>query len=405
MKFKTKFIIITLVIVTFGAGGWLIKSLKAGASSQMASSHDDIYYCPMHPQIQSNHPGVCPICSMNLVKKENNQTLSAADRSPKKSQDICLIHNCPKLHDGAPCPMMVVTKEGEILKCPICGTFIGEKVGMKKILYWTDPMIPGFKSDKPGKSPMGMDMVPVFEEEGGKIASGSDSVPGYATIKLTPQKQQLIGVRTAKVEKKELYKTIRTVGTIARTPGWVEAQIYQYERPLIKRRQDVEVTVPGLEGVNLKGQLRTIDSWVDPATRTSKVNIWITNPQGFFTFNSKYPVGFLAPGMYVNVSILIDLGESLSVSEEAVFNTGTRHIVFVDQGNGLFEPRDVTVGAKTENEYQIKSGLKEGEVIVVSGNFLIDSESRLQSAFEGMSNTGNPAVSAPVEGGSHEHAH
>ena len=79
-----------------------------------------------------------------------------------------------------------------------------------------------------------------------------------------------------------------------------------------------------------------------------------------------------------------DLGEVLAVPEEAVFDTGTQRIVFVDKGQGLFEPREVTVGANADGDYELKAGVAEGEQVVTSGNFLIDSESRLRAAIEGM---------------------
>ena len=88
--------------------------------------------------------------------------------------------------------------------------------------------------------------------------------------------------------------------------------------------------------------------------------------------------------MYVNILIESDLGNVLSVPEEAVFDTGTKKIIFISKDNGIFEPRDVVLGNKTENFYELKSGADESENVVVSGNFLIDSESRLKAALEGM---------------------
>ena len=81
----------------------------------------------------------------------------------------------------------------------------------------------------------------------------------------------------------------------------------------------------------------------------------------------------------------------LAIPEDAVFNTGTKQITFVDKGQGLFEPRDVTIGVKAEGYYEVKAGISEGEMVVTSGNFLIDSESRLKAALQGMS------------GGEHQH--
>ena len=77
-----------------------------------------------------------------------------AQQVDKHLRDICIMHNCHKGHDGKPCPMMVLAKEGEKVTCPICGTHVAGVAGgkqEKKILFWTDPMIPGYKADKPGE--------------------------------------------------------------------------------------------------------------------------------------------------------------------------------------------------------------------------------------------------------------
>jgi len=88
--------------------------------------------------------------------------------------------------------------------------------------------------------------------------------------------------------------------------------------------------------------------------------------------------------MYVDVYLKTDLEEKVVVPVEAVMRTGERDLVFVAQGDGHFEPRHVQVGAKTDEYYEFKAGLSAGERIAVSGNFLIDSESRLQGALQGM---------------------
>jgi len=423
---------------------------------QKTHLHQETYYCPMHPTYTSPRPGDCPICNMKLVKKERAESkqpptsASTEKKMARQSKDICIIHNCPKLHEGRPCPMMVVAKEGEKVTCPICGTHIakeGQWTPEKKILFWTDPMIPGYKASGPGKSPMGMDLVPVYEEEsqGGQVKDIA-APEGYAAVMLTPQKQQLIGVKTAAVEKRKLIKSIRTVGTIAHDPElyqaqseyiqaiqafnrskdsnipevvdqsqrlvqstrirlkhmglsdelideiatwkeaehsllfahpgepvWVYAQIYEYELPLVHMGQEVMAEVPSLAGVSFKGIIRAIDPMVEQETRTTRIRIQLNDPQGQ-----------LRPDMYVNVNIQIDLGETLAIPEQAVFDTGIKKIVFVDQGNGIFEPRDVGLGAKADGYYELKNGLNAGERVVSSGNFLIDSESRLKAALTGM---------------------
>ena len=428
-----------------------------------------LYHCPMHPSYTSNRPGDCPICGMRLVKTESPhqeaQPMTGREslsRSAKTLSSICYLHNCTKLHEGKPCPMTVIAKRGERVTCPICGTHIVETAESpatsieRKLLYWTDPMIPGYKSDKPGKSPMGMDLVPVYEEHaGGSTPSTSPTPEGYAPILLTPQKQQLIGVRTAPVERRPLNKTIRTVGVVAhdpelyqaeqefiqayqaqqqaqqiRTPEildqatrllessrfrlrhlglseelineistwtqpdhrlllggageyWVYASIYEYEFSLVQPGQSVTMDIGALPGHSFAGTVKAIDPMLDPTTRTARARILVKDLEGL-----------LKPAMYVNVSIAVALGTVVTVPEEAVFATGRQQIVFVDQGQGLFVPRSVILGPKADRFYEVKSGLKEGEPVVTSGNFLIDSESRLKGALQQQapsSETGQPA--------------
>jgi Cu(I)/Ag(I) efflux system membrane fusion protein len=93
--------------------------------------------------------------------------------------------------------------------------------------------------------------------------------------------------------------------------------------------------------------------------------------------------------MYVNASIELAVGSVLAVPEDAVFRTGTQQIVFVDKGQGLFEPRSVVLGVNADGYAEVRDGLSEGERVVASGNFLIDSESRLKAALEGASAPGH----------------
>ena len=438
-----KALVMAAAVVLLGSVGVFVarrSMLTARHGTQQA-----VYYCPMHPSYTSDRPGDCPICNMKLVKR---------DVPARGFESICYLHNCTKLHGGTPCPMTVVAKPGEKVTCPICGTHVAEAATApqaKHILYWTDPMIPGYKASGPGKSPMGMDLVPVYAEEGaGAGASYATAPEGYAPILLTPQKQQLIGVRTAPAQRRRVTKTIRAVGTIAHDPElyqaeaeyiraiqalaqakqgaapeiveqaqhladstrirlkhlglsdeliqemeswkepersllyaheggpvWVYAQIYEYELPLIHLGQHVTVEAVTLSGETFQGTVRAIDQLVDPATRTTRIRAQIDESQGR-----------LRPDMYVNASIAVDLGEVLVVPADAVFSTGEKHIVFVDKSQGVFEPRDVTVGVNADGDTEIKHGVREGEQVVTSGNFLIDSESRLKAALEGMSGTG-----------------
>ena len=456
MKQQTKWLMGSALGVLLLCGSVLFVTRHSSLITQ--HSLKAMYYCPMHPSYTSDHPGNCPICNMRLVKKETSQE---GAQPTQNMSDICYLHNCPKVHDGRPCPMTVVAKAGEKVTCPICGSHIAEAAEhpqRKRILYWTDPMMPGYKSDKPGKSPMGMEMAPVYAEEG-SAATGEAAAPGgYAQILLSPQKQQLIGVKTAPARRARVVKTIRASGTIAHDPElyqaeaeyvqaihtlaqatssaapeimeqaqrvveaseirlkhlglndaliqeiaqrgapqhsllfahpgepvWMYANVYENDAPMARLGQAVAVETTALPGRTFQGTIRAMDQMIEPMTRTTRIRAQLENPEGL-----------LKPDMYVNASIAVDLGEVLAVPAEAVFATGQRQMVFVDRGQGRFEPREVTVGATADADAAIIAGLTEGEAVVTSGNFLIDSESRLKATLEGMS----PPPAASAEGGS-----
>jgi Cu(I)/Ag(I) efflux system membrane fusion protein len=112
---------------------------------------------------------------------------------------------------------------------------------------------------------------------------------------------------------------------------------------------------------------------LDPLTRTARVRALLENKDGL-----------LRPEMYANSTIKIDLGKGLAVPSDAIFRTGKENIIFVSLGEGRFEPRSVVTGLEGAGFTEIKSGLAEGERVVTSGNFLIDSESRLKAALGAM---------------------
>ncbi len=376
----------------------------------------------------------------------------------------------------------------------------------KKIKYWKAPMDPNYISDKPGKSPMGMDLVPVYEEEGEADFPAS-------TIRIDPATVQNMGVRIAPVTKQVLKKTIRTYGNVtydekriyavstkfdgwveklyvdfegekvskgqplfeiyspelvsaqqeyllalqqyasladsaypdiresasrlleaARTrlrywdlserqirliekegrirktlvvhsPAsgvvikknaveghfvkagehqyeiadlskvWVDVDIYEYELPWIRQGMPAVMELAYIPGRRYHGRILYIYPYLSPKTRTGRLRLVFDNP------------GYkLKPGMYANVYLEASVpGKQLTVAQEAVIDTGVRKIVFVAKGKGRFEPRRVELGVEVDKgRFQVLKGLKEGEKVVVSAQFLLDSESRLQEAIQKM---------------------
>ncbi len=290
----------------------------------------------------------------------------------------------------------------------------------KKVLFYRNPMNPQITSPVPMKDEMGMDYVPVYEKEIGKENK----------VYISPEKQQLVGIKTGTAERIKLVKKIRAAGRIAYDPElysaqsefvqalisssdeialsartrlkllgmsegeidrlagqgkpdeglilpgkavWLYANIFENDIPLIKAGQTVRLTASSIPGKEFSGRITSISPVLDADTRTARIRARIPDP-----------AGSLLPEMFVNAEINADLGNRLAIPREAVLDSGASQLVFIDGGDGYFEPRQIRAGVRTEDYVEVISGIKEGEKIVVSGNFLIDSESRLRSALSGM---------------------
>ena len=167
-----------LAAIVFGCGYWMISKHNNKGNTPAVEKAAAKYHCPMHPTYISDKPGDCPICGMKLV--------------PIESADA---------HETA------VKEEQAGHK--------GDKASAKKerkILYYIDAMNPNNRSDKPGKAPDGMDLVPVYEEE--TPAAGENSIPGYVPVKIAPERQQMMGIITEEAKVMDLEQSIKTVGRV-----------------------------------------------------------------------------------------------------------------------------------------------------------------------------------------------
>ena len=150
---------------------------------------------------------------------------------------------------------------------------------------------------------------------------------------------------------------------------WVLADFYEYEIPEVKLGQEASISLAYFPGKIFRGKVTYIYPVLDPKTRTVKVRFEFPNPEWK-----------LKPGMFANVELTIPLGKRLVVPNSAVLDSGTEQRIFVTQGEGMFEPRKVRVGIRTQQWYEILEGVQQGETVVASANFLLDSESNLKSA-------------------------
>lgn len=469
-------IVVGVLCAVVAGGGALL--LSRGPSSGRESASPDTareqYQCPMHPTIVQDHPGECPICGMKLVKVAQGKGASTS-----------------------------AAAEAE-----------------RKISFYRSPMDPKQTSPVPRKDEMGMDYVPVYEDE---MSGGGSSVAGMAVVSIDPDRQQLIGLRTAEVVRGQVGGQVRTVGRVAvdetrvrhvnvKNAGfverifvdfvgkyvqtgdplftlyspellaaqeefllairtrrtlekansvigdggqalvdaarrrlalwdvpaaeirrleksgqptktltfyspvsgvvtkkdvvegmkldagampyaivdlssvWVLADVYESELRHVKEGTPATLTLKAFPNRTFEGTVVFIDPFLDPQTRTVKVRLTFPNDSGD-----------LRPDMFGEVVLKLTSHEGLVVPGDAIIDSGTAKVVFVAQGEGKFQPRQVELGQSDGTVVEATSGLQAGERVVTRANFLIDSESRLRASLNAMSTgTGKQPESARV---------
>jgi Cu(I)/Ag(I) efflux system membrane fusion protein len=179
-------------------------------------------------------------------------------------------------------------------------------------------------------------------------------VSGYAV-----QKMALTGMRVMPGERLFDIADLSSV--------WIIADIYEYELPLIKVGLKTRINLSYLPGKEFTSNIEYVYPVLSADTKTARIRFTLPNHGGQ-----------LKPQMFTNIEIKIDLGNRLLIPKDAVIDTGIRRIVYVDKGEGYFEPREVLLGLRDDNNIEVLKGLKSGEKVVSSAAFLVDSEAKLK---------------------------
>lgn len=395
------------------------------------------YTCPMHPFIIKDKPGSCPICGMALVPVQKGGDDSGS------SQDRQLLNHLslsPTQRLMANVATTAVKNEPFDREINAVGIVAYDQARQARVTAWVAGRIDRLYVNKVGdwvssKRPVAQIYSPelVSAQQEYLLALKSRSVlkdspveaisqGGEGLVSSARQKLKLMGVKDYQIaslerggqaairlpvytplsgvviEKLALEGQYVNVGdplfAIADLSHvWVDVEVYENEFPAIRIGQRVEFSSESYPGSTFTGRVSFVYPFLDPKTRTVKVRVELPNPGGK-----------LKPDMFVRGAIKAPLGTVLTVPVTAVLDTGKRKVVWVETEPGVYVQRDVQTGERSGDRIRILSGLKEGELVAVSGGYLIDSEAQLKggsvAGHEGHDTAASPQkrgdVSAPA---------
>lgn len=265
----------------------------------------------------------------------------------------------------------------------------GVKPGCK-VLYWTDPMIPGFKSDKPGKSPMNMDMIPVCEEDQTTAATAS----GAPLVTVQPEIVQNLGMRTYKVTRTTApSQRVVTTGYLQRDARgyFVVADVFGRDVNFVRAGLPAEVHLPDAPGQRFRGTVEGVAREREIGEPVARARVRL--PESGASLQTNLLAEVAIQGAPAG-------GSTLYIPREALIRTGSRNAVVLALEQGRFQPVEVVPGAETDDWVEIRRGVKEGDTVVTSGQFLIDSEASVRASFARLE---SPEGSAPAPAGALQH--
>lgn len=386
----------------------------SGESGGSGEGEIEYYTCTMHPSVKEKEPGTCPICAMDLtpVYKEGAQSESEKTGNSVRTVNIPLYQQQLIGVQIDTVKLMAASKKirtvgrvdyDETKIATVNLKFSGwiEELHVDYVGQFVKKGQPLFSIYSPELVSTQEELLQVAPQSVSATEASADTFT-RSLYQTTLKRLQLWGLSQQLIEqimqnKKPLlrieYDSPFTGYVIAKnillgqhakagmdlykiadlSRIWVFADIYEQELTTIEMGQQAKLTLSYNTEMALVGKVDYIYPSIDRETRTAKIRLVFPNPDLR-----------LKPDMYANVELAIDLREQLVVPETAVLSTGKRQLVFVDHGNGRFEPRKIKTGRKVERYYTILEGLKAGEVVVKSGNFLIDAEAHVQGVVQSM---------------------
>lgn len=372
------------------------------------------YTCSMHPQIRFSDPNErCPICGMALIPV-------AAEESHTASGEQVELRLSPRAAALLQTAVMPVRQAASSQHLSLPGTLVADQSRVQTISAWTSGRIEQAYVNRTAQQVQaGEPMLEIFSPEliviqqellQAKQLSARSSLPAGSTLDGARRRLRLLGVPSAQIEqilqREQLQDTVTVSAPVsgivtekfvnqgayvstgqplftvlALDKLWLELAAFESQLPLLKVGQQVEVSVKALPGETLSGRIELIEPELNIANRNARVRVLLANPDGK-----------LKPGMLAQASIETTVAESLLVPASAVLFTGKQSLVYVqpDPAEPRYEPRQVELGLRLGEEYQLLSGVTAGELVVTQGAFRLDSELQIR----GLPSMLNPAVAA-----------
>jgi membrane fusion protein, copper/silver efflux system len=406
---------VLLVIVSFAIGSrWGHGSSPAGGQQQKV-----LYYaCPMHPQYRSNHPGDCPSCGMRLepvytdgatpggaasgasipkgairVSTERQQAIGVKLATAERLAGTRNLRTTGRVaaNENATYPLVSgVDARVREVRSPTAGTLV-RKDELLATLYAPELL---------NAAQAYLLALNGFERLGAAAPESAQAVAARTTLERAEEGLRNLGVSEGQItELRTKRQTSPNVTIASPVDGfivernvlvgqsvergrelyriadlrrvWILADVYENQLQFVTPGVSAHI-IAGRQNREYSAKVSTAQPIFDETTRTMKVRLEMDNP-GFA----------LKPGMFVDVDFAIELPPTLAVPADAIVDSGVRKTLFVDRGNGYFEPRAVETGWRIGDQVEITRGLMAGDRIVIAGTFLMDSESRMRAAAAG----------------------
>ena len=417
LKRRQRILAAAAVVVALGVGSFVgvtVRADRAGAARTSAHAAP-VYTCPMHPDHHSDHPGNCPICGMSLqadragdasggdtvaralppgtvrVSPDRQQAIGVQVGVVRRSAGTRLLRTTGRVvADENRTYPIVAAVSGWIRS--VEGVTAGDTVKKDQVLASFFAPDPQFEMAQQSY----YSSLEMLYRVGGTQSQTHESGRAVELLERVADGLRNLGVSNSQIRemarRREVVHDIRVESPVdgvvlkrSVTSGlrfdrgfefyriadfsrvWVVADVPGAQLRFVRRGVAARVTTPG-ESHTLPATLSTSEPLFDASTQTLKVRLEAANPRTA-----------LKPGMFVDVELPMDLPAGLLVPADAIVDSGLRKTVFVDRGNGCFEPRQVQTGGRIGDEVEVTRGLSAGERIAISGTFFVDSESRMKA--------------------------